>query len=128
MPGELACNDSGSGWTTETVLEHVIQVLNERDKRYQQRFDAQEKALGAALLNAATAVDKAETTNTAWRQNQNEWRGALSDRDRLFIPRQEFDAKVEALDERISSITRICVGAVFIGIAIITVVLLILKQ
>ena len=35
-------------WTVEALLEHVTRMLEERDRRYQQRFDAQEKALAEA--------------------------------------------------------------------------------
>ena len=60
-----------SGWTTDTLRQHFTDLLNEKDARYEQRFQAQEtalstaltgqeKAVGAALLAQGTAVTKAE--------------------------------------------------------------------
>jgi hypothetical protein len=42
-------------------FEHLKALLAEMDLRYQQRFDAQNTAIAAALLAAEKAVSKAET-------------------------------------------------------------------
>jgi len=42
-----------------TLLDHVLALLAQMDLRYQQRFDAQQKALDAALLAAKEAVQTA---------------------------------------------------------------------
>lgn len=39
-------------WTIEALSEHFHRILEERDHRYQQRFDAQEKALAEAKAAA----------------------------------------------------------------------------
>lgn len=51
--------DGGSGWTLDTLLVHVKALYAESDLRYQQRYDAQQKALDAALLAAKEAVQAA---------------------------------------------------------------------
>lgn len=55
-----------------------------------QRFDDQEKAVQAALASAEKAVDKAERQGERWRESANEWRGAMTDRERDFLSRKEF--------------------------------------
>lgn len=65
------------------------------------RFASQEKAVDAALISASKAVDaalaaaekavnKAEANAEKWRDNANEWRGAMGDRERDFLTRREF--------------------------------------
>lgn len=67
------------------------------DKRFEGMKDAVDVALkgAAALADAANkAVDKAENQGERWRQNANEWRGAMSDREHDFLSRKEFYAIV----------------------------------
>ena len=45
-----------SGWTPDLLRAHLSEIGDERDLRYQQRFDAQTKAIEAALLAAKEAV------------------------------------------------------------------------
>lgn len=40
-------------------VEHLRQLMDERDHRYEQRYAASEKALAAALLSADRAVQAA---------------------------------------------------------------------
>lgn len=54
------------------------------------RFEESEKAIQAALAAAEKAVNKAETNGEKWRDNANEWRGAMGDRERDFMTRKEF--------------------------------------
>jgi len=71
---------------------------------------AQKEAVAAALAASDKAVDKAEATAEKWRANANEWRGAMSDRDRELPSRKEVEAwnvsfearvaRLEALSER----------------------------
>jgi hypothetical protein len=59
-----------------------------------QRFLDQETAVKAALTSAEKAVKISEDNNQNWRSNANEWRGAMSDRERDFLTRKEFYAIV----------------------------------
>lgn len=56
------------------------------------RFNDQDTSTKTALASAEKAVDKAEASSEKWRQNANEWRGAMSDRERDFLSRKEFYA------------------------------------
>jgi len=58
------------GWTVGTLL----QLMNERDKRYEQRFASQEEA-----------VRVYKETSDKWQAAANEWRGAMTDRERNFL-------------------------------------------
>ena len=41
--------ETDSEWTVRTLKEHVEVVLKEHDRRFEQRFQAQEQALKSAL-------------------------------------------------------------------------------
>ena len=48
--------------------------MDERDKRYNERFSAQEKATAIYQQHA-----------DIWRESANEWRAAMGDREREFL-------------------------------------------
>ena len=56
------------------LRQHFEALLEETDKRYNQRFEAQEKAVSAA-----------EANSEKWRNNANEWRESMLDRERQFF-------------------------------------------
>lgn len=57
-------------WTLEAFKE----LMDERDRRYEQRFNAQEEA-----------VKVYKETSDKWQASANEWRGAMTDRERNFL-------------------------------------------
>ena len=71
-----------SGWTTDTLKEYLEARLEDADKRYQQRFDAQEAAQKYAQEKA------------------NEFRGSLDDVGKKQMPRTEAEALIRASGER----------------------------
>lgn len=71
---------------TVNLKEHFEAILAEKDK-----------ALNAALISAEKAVLKKEEEVERWRSNANEWRGAMSDRERDFLTRKEFYAIIGAI-------------------------------
>ena len=98
-----------SGWQIDTLKEHVEALIEGADTRYEQRFlaqekavrealAAQEKAVTAALTAAEKAVAVAERNAEEWRKGANEWRGSMTDRERNFVSRPEFDSLKERLD------------------------------
>lgn len=115
MSGETEADVSG--WTVDTLHTHTIRVLSELDLRYQQRFDAQQEALAAALLAAEKAVGtaltaaekaviKAETAADKRFEAVNEFRAQLADQAATFMPRLESDARFAAVEEKISGIAK----------------------
>ncbi len=86
MPGETKSDISG--WTVDTLKAYVERLFDEHDRRYEQRFEAQKKALEDALASATRAVDKAEDIAEKWRSNANEWRAAMSDKDKSYLTKE----------------------------------------
>ena len=67
------------------LKEYIEALISAADRRYEDRFSAQEKAVAAALSSAEKAVDRAEVNAERWRANANEWRAAMTDRERQFL-------------------------------------------
>lgn len=111
-------------WTLETLHAHLTKLVEEADKRYEQRFIAQEKAVGtamvaqdkavqaaltaqekavAAAMSAANlAVDKAEKATSERLAGMNEFRAALTDQTSNYMPRVETEQRLNNLGERIT--------------------------
>lgn len=87
-----------------SLKEHLESLIGESDRRYSQRFDAQEKAVREALLAAERAVQVAEANAEKWRMNSNEWRGAMNDRERNLMPRIEAERAIAANSEKIDAL------------------------
>jgi hypothetical protein len=122
-------------WTIETLAAHVLGLVDERDRRYQQRFDgqdravqaalaAQEKAVAAALSAAERAVLKAEAAAERRFESQNEFRGQLADQAARQLPRAEAAVEFTNLRERLDelqkrieaiTVTQASVGGVAVG-------------
>lgn len=83
------------------LRDHVEALLTQMDTRNEQRFVAQEKAIAAALASSDKANAVAETNAEKWRQSANEWRGAMSDRDRELPSRREVDTAMTGLSDRL---------------------------
>lgn len=115
MSGETEANVSG--WTVDTLHSSMLRLLDERDRRYMQRFfDAEQavqaalvasdKLIAAALASAEKAVAKNETATEARFASVNEFRQSLDDvtrrlelalKDSLSVA--EFQRYVERLDK-----------------------------
>lgn len=85
------------------------------DLRYQQRFDAQQKAVDAALLaaekavatamaSADRAVVKAEAAAEKRFEAVNEFRATLADQSATLMPRPEADSHFKALSDKIDDV------------------------
>lgn len=119
--------------TDESRLASVEALLAERDLRYNERFDAQEKANDKAL-EAATkatdaalaAVEKATTIQAAttkeWQSAANEWRQAMNDREAKFLPRAEYDEARKAARSFTLATMATAVGVASLVLALVTLV------
>jgi hypothetical protein len=129
-------NISRNDWNIETLRQFFVISLNEfkvrydegrreGDLRYQQRFDASEKALDAqaavareavnaalaaaeksvtaAMAAAEKAIDKAELAQRAHNIGQNEWRTTVAEATRLVAEnaRHESESLVKALSDKL---------------------------
>jgi hypothetical protein len=77
-----------NGWTIHTLKEHFETLLAEKDK-----------AVNIALNAAKEAVQVAEKNAEKWRDNANEWRGAMTDREKTFLAKSEFTTYKEATEK-----------------------------
>jgi hypothetical protein len=69
------------------------------------RFEAQEKAVQAALASADRAVAKAEMAAERRFDSVNEFRSTLSDQARLLMPRSETEQALKSLTDKIDILT-----------------------
>lgn len=72
-----------SGWTTETLLK----LMDERDRRYQEVLTERDLRYEQLHRLSEQAIKVAETNTEKWQDNANEWRSAMNDRERDFLPR-----------------------------------------
>lgn len=114
MSGET--EQAVSGWTVDTLKENIDGQLAGMDLRYQQRYDAQIKALDAALLaaekavqTALTAAEKAVTKAEVAAEKRfeavNEFRQVLTDQTSTFLPRTEYITAHESLEKLVTTLT-----------------------
>ena len=66
--------------------------------------DAKEKAISAALAAAEKAVTVAEINSQKWRENANEWRQAMDDREAQFVKADNFGTTVANIEKDIKEL------------------------
>jgi hypothetical protein len=89
-----------TGTSAEVLAEKLAsirQVMDERDRRYEDRFTAMDEKTSLALNSSEKAVTKAEVAQEKRFDNTNEWRAAMQDRDRNQMPRVEIENRFDAL-------------------------------
>src|SRR6476646_6730243 len=95
--------------------EHFTSMMAERDRRYEQRYEASQVALNAALTADRTAVAAAlaaQDKNTQAAlvaakklvESVNEFRAQLSDQATTFMPRVEAEQRLRALAEKLDDL------------------------
>ena len=90
-----------SAWTLEAFMAHIRELLVQMDLRYQQRFDAQEKAMQAALIAADRAVLKAEAASEKRFESVNEFRSVLTAQSATLATKAEVEAATKGLTDKI---------------------------
>jgi hypothetical protein len=96
--------DHLDGWTVGTLRRFILDRMDERDRRYGERFDAQEKAVAAALAAAKEAVTKAEVATEKRLEGLNELRKMSSDQASLFMPKTEAEIRLAALGKDVDDL------------------------
>jgi len=86
--------------------ESDIRFNDERDRRYTEVGLEREKAIVAAFQASEKAIAKAEANAEKWRESANEWRGAMSDRDRELPSRREVEAMETGLAQRLDTVEK----------------------
>jgi len=92
MSGETERNVSG--WTVDTLKQHMDQRFIESDERLRIR-----------ITTAEAAVNKAEVATEKRFEGVNEFRKTLSDQTATFMSRLETEQRVNALAEKIVALT-----------------------
>jgi len=72
-----------------TRLKTLLLIMDERDRRYQQRFEQQNASLAIAMTASEKATAKAETAMEKRLESVNEFRAQLSDQTHTFITKRE---------------------------------------
>ena len=83
------------------LKDFLLVVINEREDKYEQRFQSLSQASETALRNATTAVLKAETATERRLEGLNELRGALTDQQASLARRDEVHLLVNGLKAEI---------------------------
>lgn len=105
------------GGALGAAIEATKESQAAADRRYEQRFEAQEKAvqaafaaqkeaINAALAAADRAVTKAELATEKRFESVNEFRGTLDNQQRTLIPRSEVDVIARGITDKIIDLTK----------------------
>jgi hypothetical protein len=84
-------------------LDGLKELMDERDRRYEERFKAMDEKTGLALTSSEKAVTKAETATEKRFDSVNEFRDTLRDQAALLMPRPETQALFKAYEEKIEN-------------------------
>jgi len=110
--GQLDRRFEDNSKLTNQRFDDTNQRFADQDKAVQAALAAAKEAVQSALVSSEKAVDKAEGNSEKWRDAANEWRGAMNDRSREFLPRREFYVMIGTL------IALVTLLLVFIGTAL----------
>jgi hypothetical protein len=91
-------------------LQALKEIIDERDRRYEDRFRAMDEKTSLALSSSEKAVQKAETATEKRFDSVNEFRGSLKDQAATLIPREEANAKFSSLEEKINQLREFSSG------------------
>ncbi len=101
-----------AGWSFETMLKLLDErfagsdryhqkIIEETDKRHEQRFMAHQEALQVAFSTARDALAEAKLASNVGFEKSNEWRASLNDVMATRISRDEFTTQHSALSEKV---------------------------
>ncbi len=88
-----------------SLREYVDTRFEAQEKAVAAALAAQEKAVAAALAAADRAVAKAETAAEKRFEGVNEFRAALADNFRTLMPRAEAEQAMKSLTEKLDMLT-----------------------
>lgn len=103
---ELTAELDGATALLKASVENLAEVMNERDRRYEDRFTAMDEKTSLALAGSEKAVSKAETATEKRFDAVNEFRGTLSDQATNLLPRAEASAKFQSYDEKLEDMKK----------------------
>jgi hypothetical protein len=89
-----------TGWTVETLREHVLSLFD----AVRTEIAASKDAATLALTAVDRAVQKAEAAAEKRFESVNEFRNTLADQQRTLMPRAETEIRFDALQKRLEAI------------------------
>lgn len=92
-PAPALAQTCGPAWTVDTLAAEMNARLADMDRRYSERFEAQQ-----------LAIQKADTATEKRLESVNEFRKSLNDQAEKLMPRQESQSLHAAARERIDSL------------------------
>lgn len=92
-------NENLSQWTVQTLKEFVDRLFAEHDRRYEQRFQAQQDATRQASESAHTAIQKSEEAVNNRLQLLNELRKEVTDDRALLVPKSTYEPAHRELEK-----------------------------
>jgi hypothetical protein len=97
-------------WTLEAAMQHLTKIIAESDRRYEERFVALEAKIDATSASADRALGKAEFAYEKRFDAMNEFREAMGDQQRTFIPRAEFDITHAMIQKQVDDLSRCAIS------------------
>jgi len=85
------------------LKELLLSILDERDRRYEERHSSTQEALASAFKSAEKAGDKTEAALSEYKAASNEWRGTLNDIVSKTLPRADYEREHKHLEERLAT-------------------------
>lgn len=80
-----------------SLKDYVESRIDDLDKRLTGLILSQKEAVEIAFASSEKAVVVAENNAERWRENANEWRSAMSDREREFVRQVQHQTEVNGL-------------------------------
>jgi len=130
---------SANGYAIEVLAAKLCAfetLMNERDRRYEERDKANKEAVRSALAAAEKAAEKTESALKEYKIGSNEWRDTVKDLVGRMPSRVETDRQFNSLEDDIVSLretrsettgatnqTAKLVGFAFLGVALLQVAL-----
>jgi len=87
-----------------TKMAALERIMEERDNLYTERASSSKAAIDAAFAASEKAVGKSDINAEKWRENANEWRAAMQDREVKFAGRVEVDNEFKSLRAELGSL------------------------
>jgi hypothetical protein len=87
-------------------LDSFKKLMDERDRRYEERFRATDEKTGLALTSSEKAVAKAEVATEKRFDAVNEFRGQLKDQAATLLPRAEANIEFNSLRKDLEEVKR----------------------
>ena len=114
---ELTSELDGVKALLESKLEFISTLLEERDSRYKERFDTQEKhtdklfeakdkSVEVAFLNSKEAISKAEEAQASYNLSHNDLARRMDEQYKSMVPTKEAQLKWDAIDKETSELRK----------------------